>query len=108
MGFWIVDLLLPVTMIGLSCYYKKKEDGRISQLSGFRTKNSMESKEQWKRAHKLSANYLRRAGIILVLGVIIIKIIAPLQKEILSLIDVGISMVVFIGITIYVNCKLKY
>lgn len=46
--FWIVDLIMPITMLWISVVYKKKSRMKRSAWSGFRTSKSMESQENWK------------------------------------------------------------
>ncbi|MDU1347897.1 SdpI family protein [uncultured Clostridium sp.] len=105
--FWLVDMIFPISMIGIGVYYNKKKDMEISKISGFRTEASMKSKEAWAYAHELSSKILIRVGILLVLYTFIIKLIEPISPEYLSLINNSVSIIVYISVTIYVNKKVK-
>lgn len=105
--FWIIDMLLPICMILLSILYKKKAEKNISKVSGFRTKETLESPELWKKAHYIAAKYLKVCGICLILLVILTKLLLPMKTEYISLINVFFSLLVYIGITIVVNKKIK-
>ncbi len=56
MAFWIfmmiMDLLLPVTMIGFGRYFMKKAPNEINAVFGYRTSMSMKNKDTWEFAHK--------------------------------------------------------
>lgn len=78
--FWLVDLILPVTMIALSFYYRKKAYSDISAVSGFRVKEAMSDKETWKFAHLLASNIVIKEGLIMGGLIILIKLIAPLDE----------------------------
>lgn len=105
--FWIIDMILPITMICLGIYYYKLSDANISRISGFRTKESMKSKKNWKYAHELCSKLLIRFGILLVIYTVIIKIIEPISCEYLSLLNNSISLVLYIFIGVYVNGKIR-
>ena len=56
MGFWIfmliMDLLIPVTMIGFGSYFMKNAPKEINAVFGYRTSMSMKNKDTWEFAHK--------------------------------------------------------
>lgn len=104
---WIVDLIIPITMIVLGFVYNKKAKGEISDMSGFRTVNSMVSKESWKYSHKLASRILKIFGILLIIYIIVIRLISNMNSEYLSLINVGISLLIYILISIYIDLKIK-
>lgn len=56
MGFWIfmliMDLLIPVTMIGFGNYFMKNAPKEINAVFGYRTSMSMKNKDTWEFAHK--------------------------------------------------------
>lgn len=106
--FWFIDLIFPVTMLILAFLYKNKaKKKKISHISGFRTKASLESEENWIKAHNMASRYLLYGGVGLILYIIVIKLINPIKTEYLSLINVFISILLYIGITIFINHKLK-
>ena len=49
MGFWIfmliMDLLIPVTMIGFGSYFMKNAPKEINAVFGYRTSMSMKNKD---------------------------------------------------------------
>lgn len=55
MGFWIfmmiMDLLIPLTMIGFGKYFSEKAPKEINDAFGYRTSMSMKNKDTWEFAH---------------------------------------------------------
>lgn len=106
--FWIIDFIIPFTMIGLGYYYYfKKSHKPISKYSGLRTESTMSSRKNWEYAHKLSGKILIYVGIGLSIYAVIVKILKPLPAEYLSLINNAVYIIVFIAITIISNSKVK-
>ena len=70
MGFWIfmmiMDLLLPLTMIGFGRYFLKQAPGAINWVFGYRTEMSMKNKDTWEFAHNYIGKLWYRIGLILV------------------------------------------
>lgn len=56
MWFWvfmlIMVLLIPITMIGFGRMFMKRPPDKINGVFGYRTKRSMQSKENWDFAHR--------------------------------------------------------
>lgn len=56
MGFWIfmfvMDLMIPVSMIVFGRIFTKRAPGEINGVYGYRTSMSMKNKETWKFAHR--------------------------------------------------------
>lgn len=56
MGFWvfmlIMDLLIPVSMIGFGRIFMKKAPNEINETFGYRTAMSLKNKDTWEFAHK--------------------------------------------------------
>ena len=54
MGFWIymliMDLLVPVTLIGFGKYFKTKAPKEINAVFGYRTSMSMKNRDTWEFA----------------------------------------------------------
>ncbi len=54
-GFWvfmmIMNLLIPITMIGLGNCFSKNAPKEINMIFGYRTTRSMKNKETWEFAH---------------------------------------------------------
>lgn len=56
MVFWIfmliMELLMPLTMIGFGRYFAGQAPKEINSAFGYRTKMSMKNQETWEFAHK--------------------------------------------------------
>lgn len=56
MGFWIfmliMNMLIPVTMIGFGKIFLKKSPNEINGAYGYRTSMSRKNKDTWEFAHK--------------------------------------------------------
>lgn len=56
MGFWIfmlvLNLLIPLTMIGFGLLFLKKAPKNINFAFGYRTEMSMKNRETWEFAHR--------------------------------------------------------
>lgn len=56
MGFWvfmlIMDLLIPLTLIGFGKYFLKTAPKKITVLFGYRTAMSMKNRDTWGFAHQ--------------------------------------------------------
>lgn len=69
MGFWIfmmiMDLLVPVTMIGFGACFLKQAPGTINWAFGYRTEMSMKNKDTWEFAHNYIGKLWYRIGLIL-------------------------------------------
>lgn len=66
MGFWIftfvMDMLIPLTMIGFGKYFMKKAPEKINGVFGYRTSMSMKNKDTWEFAHKFCGRLWYRYG----------------------------------------------
>lgn len=84
MGFWIfmmvINLILPITMIGLGRYYSYKAPKNINWVYGYRTPMSTKNKETWEFAHKYFGKLWYKFGIIL-LPVSIVAMLFVLGKS---------------------------
>ena len=56
MEFWIfmviMNLLIPVSMIGFGIYFRRSAPGKINPVFGYRTSRSMKNQETWNYAHQ--------------------------------------------------------
>ena len=56
MGFWIfmlvMNLLIPITMIGFGKMFMRNSPRAINGIFGYRTANSMKNMDTWQFAHK--------------------------------------------------------
>ena len=84
MRFWIfiliMQLLLPLTMIGFGNYFYKKAPAKINWAFGYRTAMSMQNKDTWEFAHHYFGKLWRVIGGIM-LVVSIIAMVFMLGKE---------------------------
>lgn len=71
MGFWIfmmsMNLLIPLTMIGLGRYFMKKPPKKINHFFGYRTTMSMKNKDTWEFAHKYFGKLCYKTGLVVLL-----------------------------------------
>ena len=78
MGFWIfmliMNLLIPVTMIGFGKYFIKSAPGNINIVFGYRTSMSMKNQDTWEFAHTYCGKLWYKWGMIL----LVITVIAML------------------------------
>lgn len=69
MGFWIymfiMNLLIPFTMIGFGKYFLKKAPKEINPVFGYRTTMSMKNKDTWEFAHRYCGQIWYVCGLIL-------------------------------------------
>jgi hypothetical protein len=69
MGFWIfmllMDLIIPLTMIGFGRYFIKNTSKEINALFGYRTCMSMKNKDTWEFAHKYCGKIWYACGLII-------------------------------------------
>ena len=69
MGFWIfmliMNLLIPLIMIGFGRYFLKKAPEKINMLFGYRSSASMKNRETWEFAHKYCGKIWFICGLVL-------------------------------------------
>ena len=92
MVFWIfmllVDLLIPLTMIGFGKLFLTKAPKNINAVFGYRTTMSMKNRDTWEFAHKYCGKLWFRCGLIL-LPLSIIPLIFVLDRSIDAIGTVG-------------------
>ena len=108
MGLWIfmviMDLLLPLTMIGFGRYFLKQAPGAINWVFGYRTEMSMKNKDTWEFAHNYIGKLWYRIGLFLVpLSVIPMLFVLGKDKDTVGNLGAAISMlqVVFLIVPIF-------
>ena len=109
MGYWIfmfvMDLLLPVTMIGLGRYFSKHAPKEINPLFGYRTEMSMKNEQTWQFANHYFGKTSYRFGWIQLL-ITILFMLPAIGKDttfisIAGLILIGVQLIpLFISIAI--------
>ena len=97
MGFWIfmmiMDLLVPLTMIGFGRYFLKQAPGAINWVFGYRTEMSMKNKDTWEFAHNYIGKLWYRIGLSLVpLSVIPMLFVLGKDKDTVGNLGAAISM----------------
>jgi len=69
MGFWIflflMNMLIPVTMIGFGTYFTKQAPKDINTLFGYRTAMSIKNRKTWEYAHCVCGKLWTKLGFIL-------------------------------------------
>lgn len=100
------SMLMPVTMVIISFFLKNKATKPPSEFSGFRTKLSKSSQENWEFANKYAAKALLISGLILSLTSLLILVNYKITETRLLLL-VAVQVGVYIGISILTEVKLK-
>ncbi|MCL2014135.1 MAG: SdpI family protein [Oscillospiraceae bacterium] len=85
MGFWIfmliMNLLIPITMIGFGSFFIKKAPKKINMAFGYRTSMSMKNNDTWKFAHTYCGKLWRIIGWVM-LPVSICAMLLVIEKEV--------------------------
>lgn len=58
----IMDLLIPLTMIGFGKLFLTKAHKNINATFGYRTTMSMKNKDTWEFVHKFCGKMLKKGG----------------------------------------------
>ena len=115
MGFWIsmliVNLIIPLTMIGFGRHYTKSSPKKINMVFGYRTTMSMKNKETWEFAHRHCGKVWLVVGLIL-LAISCVAMLFALGKDenyiaIYICVVIGIQLVLLIGSTIPTSVALN-
>lgn len=84
MGFWIfmliMDVWIPITMIGLGKYFMNKAPKEINAAFGYRTSMSMKNRDTWEFAHKYCGRIWYVSGLI-ILPISIIAVLGVINKN---------------------------
>ena len=84
MGLWIflllMDLVIPLTMIGFGTRFVRRPPDRINAVFGYRTRRSMQSTDAWRFAHGYFGRLWRTLGWIL-LPLSVIPMLLVLGKD---------------------------
>ena len=69
MGFWIfmlvMNLLIPLSMIGIGAVFRRAAPREINPVLGYRTARSMKNRETWEFAHHHCGKVWTTAGCVL-------------------------------------------
>ncbi|MGM9574739.1 MAG: SdpI family protein [Oscillospiraceae bacterium] len=95
MGFWvfmlIVDMIVPLTMMGFGRYFSKSAPKEINSLFGYRTARSMKNKDTWTFAHNYCGRLWFISGIVL-FPVSVIPLLCVTGREINTVSAVGLTV----------------
>ena len=84
MGLWIflllMDLVIPLTMIGFGTRFVRRPPDRINAVFGYRTRRSMRNTDAWRFAHSYFGRLWRTLGWIL-LPLSVIPMLLVLGKD---------------------------
>lgn len=105
MGFWlfmlVMDLLIPVTMIGFGKYFLKGGPKEINMMFGYRTNMSMKNADTWEFAHRYCGRLWFWWGIgSLILTVVVLLVVAGRGEDVISRaggVVCGVQLVLLIG-----------
>ena len=84
MGFWIfmllMNLMIPLTMIGFGRSFMKNTPKEINAVFGYRTSISMKNKDTWEFAHRYCGKLWYVCGLIL-LPITVIFLLLVIGKD---------------------------
>ena len=96
MTFWIfmlvMDLLIPLMMVGLGKLFMTKIPKNINMLYGYRTAMSMKSRDTWEFAHKMIGKLWFRCGLVL-LPLTVIPFLFVMNNDVPTIGKVGTSVI---------------
>ena len=79
MGFWIfmliMDLFIPLTMIGFGRYFLKAAPKDINAVFGYRSAMSMKNKDTWTFAHKYCGKIWYVCGLVVLLVTVVFMLL---------------------------------
>lgn len=105
MGFWIfmliMELLIPLTMIGLGKYFLEKAPKEINSTFGYRTNMSMKNKDTWSFAHKCCGRIWCVCGsVMLPISIVVMLAVIGKSEDVVGIVGgvlCGIQMIPVIG-----------
>lgn len=105
--FWIIDLLIPMSMVIIGLIYRNNRPKEINQLVGYRTVRSMKSEGTWEYANRRMRQVFIRIGCILFIFIVLSKLFTPITQEYLSLIHTGVGIISMFIPLIFIEKELK-
>jgi len=97
---YFISLLIPFLMIAIGIVHKIKAPKKINHFYGYRTFRSMSSQKAWDHAQRLLGYYSIRFGFCNIAIAIFLLYILPFSLDVVTLINMGLSMV-FLFIPIF-------
>lgn len=115
MGFWIfmliMDLLIPLTMIGFGKYFIKNAPKEINAVFGYRTSMSMKNKDTWEFAHKYCGKIWYYCGLlILPITILFLLLVIGKSKDYVGTAGgmiCGMQLIPFLGSIVTTEIALK-
>ena len=115
MGFWVfmlvMDLLIPLTMIGFGRYFIKRVPKEINAVFGYRTSMSMKNKDTWQFAHKYCGRIWYFSGLIMLpITVIFLLLVIGENKDCVGTVGgiiCGVQLIPFMGSVLPTEIALK-
>ncbi len=78
MGFWIfmlvMDLLIPLTMLGFGRMFLKRSPKEINYVFGYRTNMSMKNMDTWDFAHRYCGKIWFWSGLVMTVATVVIML----------------------------------
>lgn len=115
MGFWIfmfvMDLLVPLTMIYFGFRFEKNPPKEINATFGYRTARSMQNQETWEFAHKYAGKLWKVCGWLVLLASVPAMCLV-FEKDIITVgifggVICGVQLVVMVCAVIPTELALK-
>lgn len=92
MVFWmfmlLVDLMIPLSMLGFGNYFLRKAPKEINAVFGYRTTMSMKNRDTWEFAHKYCGRLWVRCGYVL-LPLSVLPLLLALGRDVDTVGTVG-------------------
>lgn len=115
MGFWIfmliMDLSIPLTMIGFGKYFTKNTPKEINAVFGYRTSMSMKNKDTWEFAHKYCGKIWYYCGLlILPITILFLLLVIGKSKDYVGTAGgmiCGMQLIPFLGSIVTTEIALK-
>lgn len=115
MGFWIfmliMDLSIPLTMIGFGKYFIKNTPKEINAVFGYRTSMSMKNKDTWEFAHKYCGKIWYYCGLlILPITILVLLLVIGKSKDYVGTAGgmiCGMQLIPFLGSIVTTEIALK-
>ncbi len=105
MGFWIfmliIDLLIPLIMVGFGKYFSKTAPKDINMLFGYRTSMSMKNEDTWIFAHKYCGKIWLISGLIMLpLSIVAMLLVVGGSEDVVGTIGVILCNIQIISIIV--------
>ena len=115
MGFWIfmliMDLLIPITMIGFGRLFMNHAPKKINWGFGYRTSMSMKNEATWEFAHKYSGRLWYIWGLVLLpVTVIVMLFVIGKDQNLIGIVGgviCNIQLIPLIGVIIPTEIALR-